>query len=770
VLPRTSKFRFPLAHPALPAILALAAAAALLTAPATHACAQCGGKGKAAWLARELAPKASALFPTAPITAYTLDIAETTLAPAGTPVRALAINGTVPGPTLRFHVGEVARIVVRNRLAVGETSLHWHGLLVPNLEDGVPYLNTPPIAAGDERTFEFLLKHAGTYWYHSHTGLQEQRGVYGSIVVDPAPGTPARTDLPRIDREEVLVLSDWTHENPDDIMRTLLRGSDWYAIRKGTAQSLLGAIQAGHFRDYLKREKSLLPPMDVSDIAYDAFLINGRPRQNLPARPGETIRLRIINAGASTYFYLSSAAGPLTLIAADGMDVSPIRQNRLLIGMAETYDVLITIPADGAWEIRATSQDNSGHASLFLGDSPAPAHLAPAPGPLNAYSMNVALAAVLDQLDETGELTDAEALAAENLRPLPPYKRLRSPTPTTLPADAPRRALTLKLTGDMMRYLWSIDGKPIDEQSTIAVKKGEVLRLTLVNNTMMHHPMHLHGHFFRLLMPDSVDPVYAPLKHTVDVPPMSRRIIEFYADEDRDWLFHCHLLYHMMAGMARVVSYPAGESGTTAVKTSGEPNSALPPAPTPASASTNPQSASQNPKSAGPNLGEHGMPHTYAWLDATVQSHLSTGMGTVQRGRDNLYFMWEAGWAHTDRTEYEIDATYSRYFNPRWSAFAGYRLTTMMDGHDALIAGATYRLPYMVDFTTTLQSNGDARFALAKMLPLTSRLGLMVRADYDTAQKFSWMTTVSYTLTKRFSIVASYDSDYRAGAGLGLRF
>ena len=730
-------------------------------APPAHACKDCGGKNKLSWLARELAPKASQLFPAAPIVEYSLDIAEKTLAPAGTSVRALTINGTVPGPTLRFRVGDVARIHVNNRLTSGETSTHWHGLLLPNLEDGVPYLTTPPIFAGASRTFEFLLKHSGTYWYHSHTGLQEQRGVYGSIVVEPASGTPARADLPRIDREEVLVLSDWTNENPDDVMRSLLRGSDWYAIRKNTAQSLLGAIRAGHLSDYLKREKSLLPPMDVSDVAYDAFLINGRPRQSLPARPGETIRLRVINAGASTYFYLSSAAGPLTLVAADGVNVAPIRQNLLLIGMAETYDVLVTVPADGAWEIRATSQDNSGHASLFLGDGPEKP--APAPGPLEIYNMGAALSAVLDQLDESGDLTDAEALAVESNRPLPPYKRLKSLTPTTLPADAPRRTVTLKLTGDMARYLWSIDGKTMDEESTIPVKKGEVLRLVLVNNSMMHHPMHLHGHFFRLLMPDSVDPAYAPLKHTVDVPPMSRRVIEFLADEDRDWLFHCHLLYHMMAGMARVVSYPAGEEMKNAAS--------IPPV-SPSSTSTPPTStgAGAPAPSHTPALGEHGMQHTYAWLDTTVQSQMSTGFGTIQRGRDNLNLMWDVGYAHTDRTGYEIDATYSRYFNLRWTAFAGYRLTNTMDGRDALIAGATYRLPYFVDFTTTLQSNGDARFALGKKFQLTSRLRLDIRGDYDTAQKFSSMTTLGYRLTKRVSLIASYDTDYRLGAGLGFNF
>lgn len=724
---------------------------ALLAAPSTRACVNCGGKSKtnSGWLARELAPKATALYPNAPVVDYTLEIAETTLSPAGRPVPALTINGSVPGPTLRFRVGDVARIIVRNRLAAGETSLHWHGLLLPNLEDGVPHLTTPPIPAGTERTFEFLLTHAGTYWYHSHTGLQEQRGVYGSIVVEPAPGSPPRADLPRIDHDHVVVLSDWTNNNPDAVMRSLLRGSDWFAIRKNTAQSLLGAYRSGHLRDFLKRERARMLPMDLSDVAYDAFLLNGQPVSRLPARPGDTIRLRVINAGASTYFYLSSAAGPLTIVAADGMDVAPIKQNRLLIGMAETYDVLVTVPlspAAAAWEIRATAQDNSGHASLFVGDPAGPAQNAPPPGPLEIYNMDAALSVILAQHDETGDITDADALAAEVDRPLPPYVRLRSPTSTALPADAPRRSVTLKLTGDMTRYLWSLDDKTMDEESTIAVKKGEVLRLVLVNNTMMHHPMHLHGHFFRLLIPDAGDPAYAPLKHTVDVPPMSRRTIEFLASEDRDWLFHCHLLYHMMAGMARVVSYE--RDGTAVPSVVPSPSNSTP----------------------APNLGEHAAPHTYAWLDLTLQTHLSTGLATVQSGRNNLHVAWESGWAHVDETDYEIDATYARYWNPRWITFAGIRVSNHTSTRHTAIAGATYRLPYLVDFTTTVQSNGDVRGALEKTLPLTSRLGLALHADYDTAQDFSYSATLRYTLTQRTALVVSYDSDYRAGAGLAFRF
>ena len=211
------------------------------------------------------------------------------MAPAGVQVRALTINGGIPGPTLRFREGDSARIVVRNGLRNGQTSIHWHGLLVPNAMDGVPYLTTPPIEAGTERVFEFPLKHAGTYWYHSHTGLQEQRGVYGSIVVEPKGGEPIAAD-----HDVVVVLSDWTNERPEEVMRTLMRGSDWYSIRKGNAQSILGAARAGSLGEYFSREKSRMAPMDVSDIAYDAFLINGQRSSVLAAKPGERIRLRVM--------------------------------------------------------------------------------------------------------------------------------------------------------------------------------------------------------------------------------------------------------------------------------------------------------------------------------------------------------------------------------------------------------------------------------------------------------------------------------------------
>jgi FtsP/CotA-like multicopper oxidase with cupredoxin domain len=692
-----------------------------------------------------LALLVSASCPAAVVT-YDLVIAEQTLSPAGKAVQALTINGRLPGPTLRFREGDVAQIRVRNALSRGEVSTHWHGLLLPALEDGVPHINTPPIFPGQTRVFEFPLRQSGTYWYHSHTGFQEQRGVYGAIVIEP------RQQQVVTDHEAVIVLSDWTNESPTSVMRTLMRGSDWYAIRKRNAQSLIGAWKAGRLKDYIKREKSRLPPMDVADVAYDAFLINGKPQINIPAQPGQTIRLRVINAAASSYFYLNSATGPLRIIAADGIAVRPIAQQRLLIGMAETYDLVLTVPSTGAWEFRATAQDGSGHASAFIGKGPQ--HPAPTTDRINAYSMNQALAAVLDQLDETGGLTDAEALASESARPLPPYKRLTATSPTTLPAGAPRRRLTLKLSGNMMRYLWTINGSTLTEDSTIPVQRGEVLQLELINNSMMHHPMHLHGHFFRLLMPDGPQPALAPLKHTVDVPPMSRRIIEFYANEEKDWAFHCHLLYHMHSGMMKVISY-------------------------------NDQGPDHRPvldlKSENP---------TYLFVDGSLQSQMSMGWARLMNARNDLGLMWRAGWGmdqpmtmhhdadmmmHPHETmpdiEYEADLMWQRYLNPRWMTFAGYRMTNMMDDtQDTGIAGFMYQLPYRIDSQFTVETNGDMRFALAKIVQLTSRISVSGRVEYDTAQDWMWMTAANYTMTKQLSLTASYDSEYGIGAGLSFRF
>jgi hypothetical protein len=296
----------------------------------------------------------------AAIREYELTIEHRAIEIAGESAPGLTINGGIPGPTLRFTEGDTARIHVSNGLDE-ETSIHWHGVLVPPGMDGVPLISFPPIAPGTTFTYEFPIRQSGTYWYHSHTTLQEQSGVYGALVIEPREGVSAAG------RDHVVLLSDWTHEDADEVNRTLRRGSDWYPLIKGSAQSILGAARSNRLGDFFKRELQRMPPMDIADVAYDHFLANGQPEFTLAAEPGETVRLRIVDGAATTYFHLEFAGGPMTIVSADGQDVEPVEAKRFLIAVAETYDVLLHIPSTGTWELRATSHDGSGYASVWIG-------------------------------------------------------------------------------------------------------------------------------------------------------------------------------------------------------------------------------------------------------------------------------------------------------------------------------------------------------------------------------------------------------------------
>lgn len=300
---------------------------------------------------------------------YDLTINEQTINITGKPKRAMTVNGGIPGPTLRYTEGDTAVIRVHNKLKT-EASIHWHGLLVPNIMDGVSYLETPPIKAGQTHTFTYPIVQSGTYWYHSHTAFQEQVGVYGSIAIQPQSPTI------RVDHDLVMVLSDWTNENPAYILKNLKRRNEWYSIKKGNVQSLNRIIKHKAVGAYLRQSMQRMAPMDISDVYYQRFLINGKDTLRYPdIKPGQTVRLRVINAGSSTYFHLNYAGGPLKLIAADGVDVQPVAVDRRLIAIAETYDFLITVPSGGAFEVRASAQDGSGYATALLGSGPA--HYAP---------------------------------------------------------------------------------------------------------------------------------------------------------------------------------------------------------------------------------------------------------------------------------------------------------------------------------------------------------------------------------------------------------
>jgi uncharacterized cupredoxin-like copper-binding protein len=325
------------------------------------------------------------------------------------------------------------------------------------------------------------------------------------------------------------------------------------------------------------------------------------------------------------------------------------------------------------------------------------------------------------------------AAARSDLRVLS-YDQLRSPRRTTLRAGRPWRDVTLKLEGDMERYVWTFDGKTLQEEDQILVRRGENVRFTLINTSMMHHPMHLHGHFFRVV---NAQGEFSPLKHTVDVAPSQTVVIEFEATEDKDWFFHCHVLYHMMSGMARVVHYEGSEVAPELAAVRDSPMSEL----------------NHDP--------------FWIWGEGVALTQMTEGMVVVANTRNTVSAAWQIGWENVDETDYEIDLLYDRYFNRFFSAFAGAQLT---EGNDRAVGGVRYLLPMSVESRVWIDSNGEFRFALAKSTPLTRRLGAFGEIEYDTGTEWEWAAGLEWVGGKNWSIVGQYHSDFGAGVGVGLRF
>ena len=299
-----------------------------------------------------------------PVHEYTLTIKEEMVDKAGKQVKGMTVNGSIPGPILEFTEGEYAVIYVKNEMKV-ETSVHWHGILLPNFYDGVPYLTTPPIQPGTTFKYEFAIKQNGTYWYHSHTMLQEQSGVFGSIVIRPK---EKKLDY---DTDLVLMLSDWTNEKPVNVMRNLKRGNEWYQMKKGTSTPLNKVIARGAFGAQLDFWRQRMEGADIADVYYPAFLINGEASvEYSDFKPGEKVRLRIINGSASSQFWITFGGETPLLVSADGNDIVPVAHNKTFIGVAETYDFMVTVPDKGKIEFRAMAQDGSGYTTAYIGKGP----------------------------------------------------------------------------------------------------------------------------------------------------------------------------------------------------------------------------------------------------------------------------------------------------------------------------------------------------------------------------------------------------------------
>lgn len=647
---------------------------------------------------------------------YQLDVDYKQVNFTGHTVTAIAVGDSIPAPTIEATVGDTLRVTFHNKMDV-ETSVHWHGILLPQDQDGVPYLTAPPIAPGASFTYEYPITHHGTYWYHSHTGLQEQQGVYGALVFHPKDGERVKAD-----REAVVVLSDWTNEHPNDVMHNLKKSDDYYALKKANDQSWFKVMEEAvtGIKQRLEGAWMRMGPMDLSDVGYDAFLANGQAEYAIPdVKAGEKVRLRLVNAAASSYFSVSYAGGAMTVVAADGLDVEPFDVKRLRLAIAETFDVIVTVPEGGAYALRATSEDNTGFSRVLLGEGPlveAPAM--PAPQMMMDHAMHSGSKMTGHDHHAMGHHGQHQMASDE----MQEYDLLRAIESTQFDANNPKRTVHLKLTGDMERYAWSFDNLVLSEESQILIRRGETVQFVLQNTTMMSHPIHLHGHFFRVLNGQGD---YAPLKHTVNVPAMQTVTIEFLANEDKDWFFHCHNLYHMKAGMTRVISY---------------------------------EGSSELDLDYLSNVFSD--KHWYTFANVGLQNNVLSGMLRFENTRHAIDVEYD--WDYEGG--YELEALYERSFNRFFELYVGAEFEQEDDEvENKLVVGAHYVLPLLIDADIRLDDEGHGRLGFESELQLTDRLAF--EWEVNTDREFH--LALDYELNKRLSLIGSNDDHY--GWGLGIK-
>ena len=579
--------------------------------------------GLAPWIkpvwARELASTVVGSAPTLSGTEFDLTIAQTPVNFTGAPRLATTVNGSIPGPTLRWREGDTVTLRVTNRLQE-QTSIHWHGILLPFQMDGVPGISFNGIAPGETFTYRFKVQQTGTYWYHSHSGFQEQTGLYGAIVIDPA-----QSDSVQSDRDYVVQLADWTDEDPTTVLAKLMKQSDYYNFNQPTAVDFFRDVaNEGLAAAYGKRKmwnQMRMNPTDLADISgYTyTYLMNG----TTPAgtwtglfRSGERVRLRFINSGAQTFFDVRIPGLKMTVIEADGQPVEPVTVDEFRIGVAETYDVIVEPKDDQAYTIFAQSMDRTGFARGMLAprlgmaaDVPSPdapeqltmADMMGAMGSMAGMDHGGSVAPTMNQsqhampegmtmdgmssMDHGGHnmsaaadkqpaqvrarhakteygpsvdmrvdyprtnLDDPGVGLRNNGRRVLTYADLHTPGGPLDPRE-PEREIELHLTGNMDRFAWSLDGLEFGKSKPIHFRHGERLRVILVNDTMMAHPMHLHGMWQELESPDGR---FQVRKHTINVQPAQRVSFLITADALGRWAWHCHLLYHMDMGMFREV-------------------------------------------------------------------------------------------------------------------------------------------------------------------------------------------------------------------------
>jgi FtsP/CotA-like multicopper oxidase with cupredoxin domain len=584
-------------------------------------------------------------------------------------------------------------------------------------------------------------------------------------------------DLPTIP----VVISEWTDYNPNNIHRMLHNATDWFAIKKGTTQSYAEAIKEGHFTTKVKNEFKRMLAMDVSDVYYDKFLLNGNQESQLSQfKAGDKVRLRISNGGASTYFWLNYGGGKFQVVANDGNDVEPVEVDRLIIAVSETYDIVLTVPEKNkSFAFQATSEDRINRALMYVGEGEKQT-MAPVPrlkyfegmkmmnsmmkmnGDLDDMGMQMSL----NQMDmnvvmypeitgpssaqlKSSEKDQYNSNALSDIVTLN-YAMLKSPHNTTLPKDAPTKEIKFELSGNMNRYVWSMDNKVVSESDKILIKKGENVRMIIYNGSMMRHPMHLHGHDFRVLNGQGEN---SPLKNIIDIMPMETDTLEFNANMEGDWFFHCHILYHMMSGMGRIFSYE-----------NQAPNPLIP-----------------NPKLAQRKLfGEDRKFHAMAEND--FASNGNDGMVMLQNTRWSIGSEWRLG--YNNMHGYESETHIGRYIGKmQWiMPFIGFdwRYRKMeigkseknlfgqintKDERRQISVGLAYTLPMLITFQTELYQDGNLRMQLMREdIPVSKRM----RGDFMVNTDKEYMFGVKYIVNKNMGLRTHYDSDM--GYGIGLYF
>jgi CopA family copper-resistance protein len=736
---------------------------------------------------------------------------------------AIAINGSIPAPTLTFTEGDTAEIWFHNQLHE-ESSIHWHGVILPNQFDGVPLLTTRRIVAGDTYVYKFKVVQNGTYWYHSHSALQEQIGMYGALIFKkrgefngemPAevhqhshshmhdnPGV--RTARGRGTEKDLnVVLSEWTDDNPMQVQRRLRTANDWFSIKKGSTQSYAEAIANGHFGTKLTNEWKRMKAMDVSDVWYPRFLVNGKPEtEEQQYKAGDKVRLHVVNAGASSYFWLGYAGGKITVVGNDGNEVVPVEVDRLIIAPAETYDLIVNIPEDMSYEFRITSEDRTGASSLWLGAGmkmKAPElprlkyfegmkmmnQMMNVDGTMKDMGMNMSLQKMDMNMVMYPEITGGAGTSSlgnndaahDHETSMPDsnqhmnhgnmqhdmkgmdmsseqdivtlnYNMLRSPFQTSLP-EGTLKMLHFTLTGNMNRYVWTLDNKTVNEADRIMINKGENLRVVLTNNSMMRHPMHLHGHDFRVVNQYGA---YSPLKNVLDIMPMETDTIEFAANQDGNWFFHCHILYHMMAGMGRVFTYANSPV-----------NPDLPDA--------------EKAYKMFKRHPDQNMKHLMARI--ALESNGSDGEAMLSSNRYALITEWRIGLKRHHGMESET--YFGRYFGAnQWLfPYVGFDYhsnpvrneteknllgqNSNQNNRRTATVGVQYITPWLMVADARADLDGKFRFQLSREdIPITNRLRLNVMGNTDK----EYMVGFMYIINKWLGASTHYDSDMGYGAGL----